>query len=77
MSYDANYALSFSDAGQMKIKAYQSDTFMQEMETTWQGLKPLYEQVTKYYDIYNISISILSTQTAARLCPAQAASPLW
>ena len=48
MSYDANYALSFSDAGQMKIKAYESDTFMQEMETTWQGLKPLYEQVTKY-----------------------------
>ena len=48
MSYDANYALSFSDAGQMKIKAYQSDTFMQEMETTWQGLKPLYEQVTEY-----------------------------
>ena len=48
MSYDANYALSFSDAGQMKIKAYQSDTFMHEMETTWQGLKPLYEQVTEY-----------------------------
>ena len=41
----------------MKIKSYESDTFMQEMEATWQGLKPLYEQVTKYkylYDIYNI-----------------------
>ena len=37
----------FSEVGQMKTKSYESDTFMQEMEDTWQGLKPLYEQVTK------------------------------
>ena len=36
-----------SDAGKMKVNSFESDTFMQEMETTWQGLKPLYEQVTK------------------------------
>ena len=36
----------------MKITSYESDTFMQEMEATWQGLKPLYEQVTKYKYLY-------------------------
>ena len=32
----------------MKARPYESDTFQQEMEATWQGLKPLYEQVFKY-----------------------------
>ena len=43
----ANMFHCFSDAGKMTTKSYESDTFMQEMEATWQGLKPLYEQVTE------------------------------
>ena len=70
-----NDALSFSDAGQMKIKAYESDTFMQEMETTWQGLKPLYEQVTKYYDIYNIS-NIIYTNSCTLMSATSCTSPM-
>ena len=38
----------FSDAGLMKIDSYESSTFQQEMEETWQGLKPLYEQLHAY-----------------------------
>ena len=34
-----------SDASQMKANPYESATFQQAMEATWQGLKPLYEQV--------------------------------
>ena len=29
----------------MWVREFQSDTFLEEMEATWQGLKPLYEQV--------------------------------
>ena len=32
----------------MKVDPYESATFQQEMEATWQGLKPLYEQVYGY-----------------------------
>ena len=32
----------------MKVDPYESATFQQEMEATWQGLKPLYEQVSSY-----------------------------
>ena len=32
----------------MKVDPYESATFQQEMEATWQGLKPLYEQVSRY-----------------------------
>jgi len=35
----------FKDASDMKVVDYESDTFKQEMEATWQGLKPLYEQL--------------------------------
>lgn len=35
----------FRDASEMKVDPYESDTFMEEMESTWQGLKPLYEQL--------------------------------
>ena len=38
----------FEDAGKMKIDSYESSTFQQEMEETWQGLKPLYEQLHAY-----------------------------
>ena len=32
----------------MKTIAYESDTFIEEMEETWEGLKPLYEQLHAY-----------------------------
>ena len=32
----------------MKTSSYDSDTFIQEMEETWQGLKPLYEELHAY-----------------------------
>ena len=36
----------------MKVDPYESATFQQEMEATWQGLKPLYEQVSRYPAIF-------------------------
>jgi peptidyl-dipeptidase A len=38
----------FRDATDMKIQPYESDTFVQEMEETWLGLKPLFEQLHAY-----------------------------
>jgi len=38
----------FKDASKMKVDTYESDTFMEEMESTWQGLKPLYQQLHAY-----------------------------
>ena len=38
----------FRDASKMKVDVYESDTFMEEMEATWQGLKPLYSQLHAY-----------------------------
>jgi peptidyl-dipeptidase A len=38
----------FQDATAMKTHPYESDTFVQEMDATWQGLKPLYEQLHAY-----------------------------
>ena len=32
----------------MKIEPYESDTFVEEMDETWRGLKPLYEQLHAY-----------------------------
>ena len=32
----------------MKTYNYESDTFVEEMDETWQGLKPLYEQFHAY-----------------------------
>ena len=32
----------------MKVDVTESDTFMEEMEATWQGLKPLYSQLHAY-----------------------------
>ena len=32
----------------MKTVGYESDTFVQEMADTWNGLKPLYEQLHAY-----------------------------
>ena len=49
----------------MKITSYESDTFMQEMEATWQGLKPLYEQVTKYKYLLSTYLYYLHKQLHA------------
>merc|ERR1711970_954039 len=38
----------FKDASIMKVDPYESDIFQQEMEETWLGLKPLYEQLHAY-----------------------------
>jgi len=38
----------FKDGTEMKTYDYESDTFVQEMEETWQGLMPLYEQLHSY-----------------------------
>ena len=38
----------FEDGTGMKIEPYESDTFVQEMADTWEGLKPLYEQLHAY-----------------------------
>jgi len=38
----------FKDASIMKVDPYESDTFQEEMDETWLGLKPLYEQLHAY-----------------------------
>ena len=38
----------FRDGTEMKTHAYESDTFVQEMDATWHGLKPLYEHLHAY-----------------------------
>ena len=38
----------FRDGTEMKIEPYESDTFVEEMDETWRGLKPLYEQLHAY-----------------------------
>ena len=38
----------YADGSMMKTSSYDSDTFIQEMEETWQGLKPLYEELHAY-----------------------------
>jgi len=38
----------YKDGTELKVIAYESDTFVQEMEDTWNGLKPLYEQLHAY-----------------------------
>ena len=45
----------------MRIEPFQSQTFLDEMESTWQNLKPLYEQLHafvrhKLYEKYGCSI---------------------
>lgn len=32
----------------MKIQPYESETFLREIQSTWDGLKPLYEQLHAY-----------------------------
>lgn len=51
----------FRDASLMKVHPYESDTFMEEMEATWQGLKPLYQQLHafvrhKLHDYYGPNV---------------------
>ena len=38
----------FADASLMKVDSYESDTFKEEMAETWEGLKPLYEELHAY-----------------------------
>jgi len=38
----------FEDASRMKVDSYESDTFMEEMAETWEGLKPLYQELHAY-----------------------------
>ena len=38
----------FTDGTEMKTVEYESNTFVDEMEQTWEGLKPLYEQLHAY-----------------------------
>ena len=38
----------YKDGTELKVIAYESDTFVKEMEDTWNGLKPLYEQLHAY-----------------------------
>lgn len=45
---DAAKLNGFKDASIMKVDQYESETFQQEMEETWLGLKPLYEQLHAY-----------------------------
>ncbi|XP_059083297.1 angiotensin-converting enzyme-like [Tigriopus californicus] len=36
------------NGAELKIQGYESETFIEEMEETWLGLKPLYEQIHAY-----------------------------
>jgi peptidyl-dipeptidase A len=38
----------FKDGTEMKVAPYESDTFVKDMEDTWNGLKPLYQQLHAY-----------------------------
>ncbi len=38
----------YRDATEMKVRSYESETFVEEMAATWRGLKPLYEQLHAY-----------------------------
>ncbi len=38
----------FRDGTEMLVRQYESDTFVEEMDETWRGLKPLYEQLHAY-----------------------------
>jgi hypothetical protein len=38
----------YKDGTAMKVQPYESETFVSEMEETWKGLKPLYEQLHAY-----------------------------
>ena len=49
--YDLEFivrANGFADGTEWKTDPYESDTFVEEMEETWRGLKPLYEQLHAY-----------------------------
>ena len=48
LSNEAARLNGFKDATEMKTASYESDTFVKEMEETWLGLKPLYEQLHAY-----------------------------
>ena len=41
-------ANDFKDGADWKTDVYESDTFLEEMAETWEGLKPLYEQLHAY-----------------------------
>ena len=41
-------ANGYADVPDWKSQIFESNTFVQEMEETWQDLKPLYEQLHAY-----------------------------
>ena len=41
-------ANGFTDGTDWKTDTYESDTFVEEMDETWRGLKPLYQQLHAY-----------------------------
>ena len=41
-------ANDFTDATDWKTDTYESDTFVEEMDETWRGLKPLYQELHAY-----------------------------
>ena len=41
-------ANGFRDGTEWMTDTYESDTFVEEMEETWRGLKPLYDQLHAY-----------------------------
>ncbi len=48
LSNEAAKLNGFRDATEMRTEDYESDTFVQEMEETWFGLKELYEHLHAY-----------------------------
>lgn len=48
LTNEASRLNGFEDGTEMKTVRYESDTFVEEMAETWQGLKPLYEQLHAY-----------------------------
>ena len=38
----------FSSGTEMKIEPYESESFVSEMQSTWENLKPLYDQLHAY-----------------------------
>ena len=43
-----NRVNGYEDGAEWKTDVYESDTFLEEMAETWEGLKPLYEQLHAY-----------------------------
>ena len=38
----------FKDAAEMLTRDYESETFIEEVDQTWEGIKPLYQEIHAY-----------------------------